>query len=102
VRSAAEKCWLALINRYSDVAQQVIYYDRFVETIRFFSKWRMVPFNKVAAEEFKRLRSERIRIATTDLKIAAITLSHDATLVSSNLSDFEKVPGLRVENWLPR
>jgi tRNA(fMet)-specific endonuclease VapC len=34
-----------------------------------------------------------------DLKIAAIVLAHDATLLSRNLSDFRKVPGLKVEDW---
>jgi hypothetical protein len=29
------RSWLALINRYSDVAQQVTYYDRFVASLRF-------------------------------------------------------------------
>jgi predicted nucleic acid-binding protein len=35
-----------------------------------------------------------------DLKIACIALEHDATLLSRNAVDLEKVPGLRVENWL--
>ena len=35
-----------------------------------------------------------------DLKIAAIALSHAALLLSRNLVDFTRVPGLRVENWL--
>jgi tRNA(fMet)-specific endonuclease VapC len=35
-----------------------------------------------------------------DLKIAAIALVHDALLLSANLRDFRKVPGLRVESWL--
>jgi tRNA(fMet)-specific endonuclease VapC len=34
-----------------------------------------------------------------DLKIAAIALANDATLLSRNLSDFARVPGLRVEDW---
>jgi predicted nucleic acid-binding protein len=34
------------------------------------------------------------------LKIAAICSVHDATLLSSNLVDFEQVPGLRVEDWV--
>ena len=97
-----EQCrsWLALINRYKDVGRQVIYYDRFIETIRFFANWHILPFDQRAAEEFKGLRRERVRIATTDLKIAAITLVHDGKLISSNLRDFEKVSGLRVEDWL--
>ncbi len=39
-------------------------------------------------------------VLDTDLKIAAITLNHDAILLSRNLKDFEQVPGLKVEDWL--
>ena len=35
-----------------------------------------------------------------DLKIAAICIAHDPLLLTRNLVDFEKVPGLQVENWL--
>jgi predicted nucleic acid-binding protein len=34
-----------------------------------------------------------------DLKIAAIVLAQQATLLSPNLSDFRKVPGLQLEDW---
>jgi len=34
-----------------------------------------------------------------DLKIAAIAIANDATLLSRNLRDFGKVPDLRVEDW---
>ena len=35
-----------------------------------------------------------------DLKIASICIAHDALLLTRNLVDFEKVPRLKVENWL--
>ena len=37
---------------------------------------------------------ERLR-----LKIVAIALAHNATLLSRNLVDFGKIPALRVEDW---
>jgi len=46
-----------------------------------------------------RLQQQRIRIGTMDLKIAGITLAHGATLLSRNVTDFQKVPGLLVEDW---
>lgn len=35
-------------------------------------------------------------MSTSDLKIASIALAHDATLLTRNLHDFTKVPGLRI------
>jgi predicted nucleic acid-binding protein len=35
-----------------------------------------------------------------DLTIASIALVYDALVLSANLHDFQKVPGLRLENWL--
>jgi len=34
-----------------------------------------------------------------DLLIAATALAHELTLVTRNTREFERVPGLRVENW---
>ena len=46
------------------------------------------------------LRRQKLRIGSRDLKIAATALVNDALLLSANLTDFERVPALRVENWL--
>jgi predicted nucleic acid-binding protein len=35
-----------------------------------------------------------------DLKIAAICIAHDATLLTRNVGDFNGLDGLPVENWL--
>ena len=43
---------------------------------------------------------QKLRIGTMDLKIASITLVRRSTLLSSNLRDFQCVPGLVVEDWL--
>ena len=59
----------------------------------------VLDFDERAGVEYQRLRRSRVRIGTMDLKIAAIVLAHDATLLSKNLSDFRKVPGLKVADW---
>jgi tRNA(fMet)-specific endonuclease VapC len=92
--------WLSAIHGQRDVHRQVKYYERLMGLFRFYADWRILPFDDLAADQFKSLRSQRIRIATMDLKIASIVLVHDATLLSTNLRDFEKVPLLRVEDWL--
>lgn len=39
-------------------------------------------------------------IGPNDLLIAAHALSLDLTLVTANTREFERVPGLRIDNWL--
>jgi tRNA(fMet)-specific endonuclease VapC len=92
--------WLAEINRLRDLHKQVPIYARLVSLIDSLQRWEIIAFDARAADECKRLQKQRIRIGTQDLKIASIALVQDALLLSANLSDFRRVPGLRVENWL--
>jgi tRNA(fMet)-specific endonuclease VapC len=64
------------------------------------SEWEILRWTEAAANEFDQLRRARIRIGTQDLKVASLAIANDARLLSANLRDFEKVPGLRIENWL--
>jgi tRNA(fMet)-specific endonuclease VapC len=62
---------------------------------------RILPVDTAAASEFDRLLATKglRRIGRADLLIASITLANKATLVTRNRRDFEKVPGLQIENW---
>jgi tRNA(fMet)-specific endonuclease VapC len=48
----------------------------------------------------QQLKAAKVRVGTMDLKIASITLTNDATLLSRNLADYERVPNLKVLDWL--
>lgn len=65
---------------------------------------RVLSFDRRAGETYGRLRAELEQagtpLAEPDLRIAAIALIHDLTLVTGNVRHFARVPGLRVENWL--
>lgn len=92
--------WLAAINRTRDAQHQTRYYSRLAGLVEFYCHWNILPFHDQAAQQFADLRKTGIRIGTMDLKIAAIVLTHGGTLITANERDFEKVPGLRWENWL--
>lgn len=66
----------------------------------------VLPFDEAAARVYASLRTELAArghpLAEPDLRIASIALSLDLTLVTGNVRHFERVPGLRVENWLER
>jgi tRNA(fMet)-specific endonuclease VapC len=40
------------------------------------------------------------RLDDPDLRIVATVLAHEATLITGNTRHFQRVPGLRHENWL--
>lgn len=91
--------WMAYIARAKSMAQQLDAYGRLR---RYLDNYRQIPvlnFDKDAVTELQRFQRAKIRIGTMDLKIAAIVLSRGATLLSRNLADFRKVPGLKVEDW---
>lgn len=75
-------------------------YERLTESILFIADYTIVLWDDEAAARFAAFRAQGLRIGTLDLRIACITLEHDATLLSRNTVDFAKVPGLRLENWL--
>ena len=91
--------WLQVIARYRDPMQQIAYYDKLIEFIRFFNTWTILPLQASAVQVFHDLQKAKVRIPTTDLKIAAITLDHGALLLTRNAIDFQRVPGLHFEDW---
>jgi len=90
---------LAAVDQAAEGPDLLLAYDRLLATVRYFTHVNVLPFSPAAAATLQRLRDQRIRIGTQDLRIAAIVLSTGGTLVTSNRRDFEKVPGLLIEDW---
>lgn len=57
------------------------------------------PAARVYAEIRVVLEAVGQRLDDADLRIAAIGLARDFALITGNVRHFERVPGLRVENW---
>ena len=64
----------------------------------------ILPFDSEADRHYGEIRAVLERqgqiIGGNDLLIAAHCRALDLTLVTGNMSEFLRVPGLRVENWL--
>jgi tRNA(fMet)-specific endonuclease VapC len=91
--------WLEFKANAKPGLEEVNAYARLKKHLEGYRPITLLDFCLDAAAELQRLRRMRIRIGTMDLKIAAIALVHDATLLSANLRHFKKVPELRVEDW---
>ena len=70
----------------------------------FFLPLELIPFDHVAAEESARIRAElqHNQIGPMDLLIAGQGRALGLTLVTNNVREFERVRGLKVENWIMR
>lgn len=87
------------INRAKSTDDVVRGYNLLSEIIQGFSIAPIVPFDTEAAEIFKKLRTQKIRMAKMDLRIASITLSRNLILLTRNIRDFRQVPELITEDW---
>lgn len=68
-----------------------------------FSVLPCLPFEEAAADVCGEVRAVLARqgrpIGPYDLQIAAIALQANLTVVTRNVGEFERVPGLSVANW---
>ena len=92
--------WLGRLPRLKTAQQQADWYDRLVH--RILPVWRrfdVLSFTQPAIIRFESLRSLRLNIGMMDLRIAAIALENNCTVVTRNVGDFSRVPGLAIVDW---
>ncbi|MEP7337983.1 MAG: type II toxin-antitoxin system VapC family toxin [Acidobacteriota bacterium] len=92
--------WAELLHgarKYADPVQR----ERRIELT--LSPLTNLPFDLAAARSHARIRDYLERagqvIGGNDLMIASIALAHGLTLVTHNSKEFNRVPGLQVEDW---
>lgn len=90
---------LAQIRKATSAAHLSECYRWLGETVDQLSRLPTLYFDDSAATTYERLLSQKIRIGTQDLRIAAIALSQEAVLVTRNRHEFSRVPGLQLNDW---
>ncbi len=90
--------WLSSLAKERSVHRQVTAYRELGALVDFFRGFYLIPFDTPAADLFETWK--RVRISSTDRKIAAITMVRASLLLTANRRDYERIPGLRFENWL--
>ncbi len=86
------------INRADKPEDIMRGYTLLFQTLQGFSNSRVLPFDAPAIAICNELRVQ-VRVSTMDLRIAAIALSHNLIVLTRNRKDFNKVPGLSIEDW---
>jgi tRNA(fMet)-specific endonuclease VapC len=72
--------------------------------IHFASAFDIVDFDDNAAEVYGIIRAELEKkgkiIGPYDMQIAAQAISRDLILVTNNISEFSRIPNIKLENWV--
>jgi len=76
-----------------------------LEAIRqFAARLEVLPFSAAAAAHYGEIRAALERAGTPagsyDMLIAGHARSEGLTVVTNNLREFERMPGVRAENWV--
>lgn len=64
----------------------------------------VLDFDSDCAKKFGEVRGQLLQqgiaVSRLDLLIGSVALVHDFTMVTRNTTDFQNIPGLRLEDWL--
>jgi tRNA(fMet)-specific endonuclease VapC len=95
--------WAGRINNLVGQETLVFAYTNLWQTTEFIREFPVMNFDQAADDCYVRLlqgnpplQKKRLR---QDMRIAAIALSLDATVVTRNRKDFGLVPGLSIVDW---
>jgi tRNA(fMet)-specific endonuclease VapC len=72
--------------------------------VQFLAPMEILSYGDEAAQHYGRLRvyleKQGTPIGALDMLIAAHALSKDCVLITNNVKEFERVPNLKINNWI--
>ena len=91
--------WQAAVRRPLPPAALADKYLQLADTVVDLRRFHIETFGLPAILDFEQLRRAKLNVGSNDLRIAAIARTLRAAVVTRNRRDFDRVPGLRVEDW---
>lgn len=91
--------WTKYVKQSQSPQKIVTGYFRLETILRDFASAQVLPFSTAASEIFEDIKRQKLRLATMDLRIASIAISPQMVVVTRNAVDYERIPGLVVEDW---
>lgn len=91
------------INNPTEANNLIELYTRFCTTVELLRRVQILNFDAAADAQYQKLLKEnpplRKNRIQKDVRIAAIALSVNATLVTRNQRDFSQIPNLLIQDW---
>jgi tRNA(fMet)-specific endonuclease VapC len=74
-------------------------YQSLIETLRSLAKLPIISFSPAAFARYSQFLGLKLNVGRMDLRIAATVLDVGGILVTRNVRDFSRIPGLILEDW---
>lgn len=91
--------WLTALRKTKTNDQRAIIYERMAKTAAELGRLTILTCTRAALDRYDQLQKMKLSVGGFDLRIAAVALEVGAKVVTRNLSDFRRVPGLVCEDW---
>jgi tRNA(fMet)-specific endonuclease VapC len=92
-------CWYTRLRRAKDEDDLALVYERMTAAVESLTPFQILSFSKSAILRFQQLYALKLGVAKMDLRIAAVVLEANGTLVTRNKRDFQRIPALRFVDW---
>jgi tRNA(fMet)-specific endonuclease VapC len=90
---------LAPLARATSGPRRVQAFAFLVASVEMFRQFNIVAYDDASENRFQQLLALKLRIGPQYLKIAAVALTNNLTLLTRNRRDFSRVPGLVLDDW---
>ena len=91
--------WYIQLRQQQDDARLAAVFERIAQTVALLGQFRLLAFDVAAIARYRELQRLRLNIGKMDMRIGAIALTHGATVVTSNIQDFSRIPDLAWDDW---
>ena len=93
------KGWFAAFQRARNNAQRARASAGLAEVVPLWATFPILPQSEASLNRFDALVRMKLNVGKMDLRVASIALEVGATVVTHNLRDFGRVPGLPIVDW---
>ncbi len=91
--------WYRRLRQARKQAELARVYQRLTTAVQSLARLKIFSYTEPAIQRNEILRKLKLNVRKMDLRIAAIVLEQNAILVTRNVSDFQNIPDLKVEDW---
>ncbi|WP_395143762.1 type II toxin-antitoxin system VapC family toxin [Armatimonas sp.] len=90
----------AQLRRARTTKETVDAYEWLQKTVELLAPIPLVGFAEASLMRFEALLALKLNVGPNDLRIASVALEIGAAVVTRNLRDYSRVPGLRIATWV--